>query len=188
MTSPRQWFHEKPARNAGTVPLVLCAWSTKLKGDHNMSKRVSLTHRKSNSCCVLTILLLACCFVLPAAAVLAIDHPTSNPYEARPVPPDGNLPYRIIPTPGGILIERDIMVAMPDGVKLACNIFRPDKPGKFPVILAMTPYGKDQTPPVFNPDGSYLPATYGPYRREGLRARRRCRPNENIDAHPLGRP
>ena len=73
-----------------------------------------------------------------------MNHPTSNPYETRPTP-DGYLTYQIIPVPDSLLIERDVMVAMPDGVKLACNVYRPDKPGKFPVILGMTPYGKDQS-------------------------------------------
>ncbi len=52
---------------------------------------------------------------------------------------------------------------MPDGVRLACNIFRPDKPGRFPVVVSMTPYGKDQTPPAFKPDGSPIPSAYTPF-------------------------
>ncbi len=44
------------------------------------------------------------------------------------------------------MIEKDVMVAMPDGVRLACNVYRPDKTGRFPVILGMTPYGKVDTP------------------------------------------
>ena len=32
---------------------------------------------------------------------------------------------------------------MSDGVKLAANVFRPDKPGRFPAILTFTPYSKD---------------------------------------------
>jgi len=116
---------------------------------------------KSNSFYRLVLLLASCLVLLPAVS-LAIDHPTSNPYETRPAP-DGYLAYEIIPTPGGLTIERDVMVTMQDGVKLACNVYRPDKPGRFPVIVAMTPYGKDQTPPVFNQDGSFLPNAYGPY-------------------------
>src|SRR5512147_663448 len=45
--------------------------------------------------------------------------------------------------PAGILIEKDIPVEMSDGVKLAANVFRPDKPGRFPAILTFTPYSKD---------------------------------------------
>ena len=85
--------------------------------------------------------------------------PTSNPYETCSSP-DGYLAYQIQPIPAGLAIEKDIIVAMPDGVKLACNVYRPKRSGKFPVILGMTPYGKDQTPPAYNPDGSFLPNSY----------------------------
>jgi predicted acyl esterase len=47
------------------------------------------------------------------------------------------------PLPKGIIVEKDVIVEMRDDCKLACNIFRPDKPGKFPVILDFTVYGKD---------------------------------------------
>lgn len=79
-----------------------------------------------------------------------MNHPTSNPYESRPTP-DGYLTYQIIPIPEHVVIEKDVMVAMPDGVRLACNVYRPDKTGRFPVILGMTPYGKDKTPPSTAP-------------------------------------
>lgn len=39
-------------------------------------------------------------------------------------------------------VEKNIMVPMRDGVCLAVDIYRPDTPGKFPVLLAMSPYGK----------------------------------------------
>jgi predicted acyl esterase len=93
------------------------------------------------------IMMAACMVALPVAS-LATDHPTSNPYETRPAA-DGYLNYQIIPTPEGLKVEKDVMVTMPNGIKLACNVFRPGKPGKFPVVLSMTPYGKDQTPPTF---------------------------------------
>ena len=107
------------------------------------------------------MLLFGCLVSVPALSP-AINHPTSNPYETRPSP-DGYLAYQIIPTPDGLLIEKDVLVAMPDGVKLACNVYRPNKSGKFPVILSMTPYGKDQTPPAYKPDGSPLPNAYSPF-------------------------
>jgi uncharacterized protein len=48
----------------------------------------------------------------------------------------------------GIAVSKNVMVPMRDGVKLACDIYRPTlngQPieGKFPVILERTPYGKD---------------------------------------------
>lgn len=38
--------------------------------------------------------------------------------------------------------EENVMVPMRDGTKLATNIHRPDAPGKYPVILIRSPYGK----------------------------------------------
>lgn len=46
-----------------------------------------------------------------------------------------------------VLVERDVMVAMRDGIKLACDVYRPAHDGQiveasFPVILERTPYDK----------------------------------------------
>jgi putative CocE/NonD family hydrolase len=48
----------------------------------------------------------------------------------------------------GVAVERDVMVEMRDGVRLATDVYRPARdgvalPGRFPVVLARTPYGKD---------------------------------------------
>jgi len=48
---------------------------------------------------------------------------------------------------GEMTVERDVMVAVRDGVRLACDVYLParhEKPlvGPFPVILERTPYGK----------------------------------------------
>src|SRR3990170_4256181 len=39
--------------------------------------------------------------------------------------------------------EKNLLVAMRDGVRLAIDIYRPDGEGRFPALLAMSPYGKD---------------------------------------------
>jgi predicted acyl esterase len=44
---------------------------------------------------------------------------------------------------GDILIEKDVAIPLLDGHVLYCNIFRPNRPGTFPPIIAFTPYGKD---------------------------------------------
>ncbi len=44
----------------------------------------------------------------------------------------------------GIKVERNIPVAMRDGVHLSINVFRPDARGKFPALLAMSGYGKEE--------------------------------------------
>ncbi|HLK59922.1 MAG TPA: CocE/NonD family hydrolase [Chthonomonadaceae bacterium] len=42
-----------------------------------------------------------------------------------------------------VKIEKKVMVAMRDGVHLATDIYRPDAPGTYPVILQRTPYGRE---------------------------------------------
>lgn len=41
-----------------------------------------------------------------------------------------------------IRTEANVRVPMRDGVTLAADIYRPDAPGKFPVILVRTPYNR----------------------------------------------
>ena len=45
-----------------------------------------------------------------------------------------------------IAIERDLAVPMRDGVRLFANLFRPAGDGSCPVIMSVTPYGKDKLP------------------------------------------
>jgi len=40
------------------------------------------------------------------------------------------------------IVERDVMIPMRDGVKLATDVYVPDSKGSFPVILMRTPYGR----------------------------------------------
>jgi putative CocE/NonD family hydrolase len=42
-----------------------------------------------------------------------------------------------------VKVERDVGVPMRDGVKLSTDIYRPEKDGKYPVILIRTPYKKE---------------------------------------------
>jgi predicted acyl esterase len=44
----------------------------------------------------------------------------------------------------GLLIEKDVDVAMRDGAQLKADVFRPDDSGKFPAILNLGPYQKDK--------------------------------------------
>ncbi|MBP2000026.1 putative acyl esterase [Paenibacillus shirakamiensis] len=46
-----------------------------------------------------------------------------------------------------VIMEKDVPIQMRDGVTIYVNIFRPDKPGKFPVVMSMDPYNKDGLPP-----------------------------------------
>lgn len=41
-----------------------------------------------------------------------------------------------------LVVERDVMVAMRDGVRLAADVYRPDDDAPHPVLMHRTPYGK----------------------------------------------
>ena len=51
-----------------------------------------------------------------------------------------------------VIRERNVMVTMRDGTRLATDVFRPDAPGRFPVLINRGPYGKDDY--VASPDHS----------------------------------
>jgi predicted acyl esterase len=42
-----------------------------------------------------------------------------------------------------MIIEQDIMIPMRDGVKLATDVYRPEREGKWPILLTCHPYDKD---------------------------------------------
>ena len=52
----------------------------------------------------------------------------------------------VFPLPEGIRVEKDVPVVMRDGVRISTNVFRPDKEGRFPVMMSFSPYGKDIDP------------------------------------------
>ncbi|WP_158917145.1 CocE/NonD family hydrolase [Caulobacter sp. S45] len=59
----------------------------------------------------------------------------------------GRDPAEAAETPYDVSLTSDVMVRMRDGVRLATDIYRPTRdgrplPGRFPVILERTPYGK----------------------------------------------
>ncbi|GHH27744.1 CocE/NonD family hydrolase [Lentzea cavernae] len=49
------------------------------------------------------------------------------------------------------VVDVDVAVPMCDGVALATNVWRPEGPGPFPVLLVRTPYGKDDAGTFGNP-------------------------------------
>jgi putative CocE/NonD family hydrolase len=44
-----------------------------------------------------------------------------------------------------VVVERDVMVPMTDGTRLAIDVYRPDAPGKFPALVERTPYDKTKS-------------------------------------------
>jgi putative CocE/NonD family hydrolase len=53
-------------------------------------------------------------------------------------------PPVVAPRGYGVVVDRDVAVAMRDGTKLFADVYRPDAAGRFPVILARTPYDRRQ--------------------------------------------
>jgi putative CocE/NonD family hydrolase len=51
--------------------------------------------------------------------------------------------YDRAPTYDGMVVEKDVLVPMRDGVKLAVDIYRPDTTEKLPALLAFSIYNKD---------------------------------------------
>lgn len=42
-----------------------------------------------------------------------------------------------------VKVDKDVMVKMHDGIHVAVDVYRPDAPGRFPVLYASSPYQKD---------------------------------------------
>jgi len=50
-----------------------------------------------------------------------------------------------------VLIESDVPVTVRDGTRLYVNVYRPNSPGTYPVIMSFTSYGKDTSPDKYPP-------------------------------------
>lgn len=58
-------------------------------------------------------------------------------------------PYRPTTRYSGRVEQRDVMVAMRDGVSLCVDVFRPDTGDQLPALLAIAPYNKELLSPEF---------------------------------------
>ena len=54
----------------------------------------------------------------------------------------------------GMVIEYDTSVKMRDGMKIYIDLFRPEKEGKYPVIICWGPYGKQGRPTIYSMMGN----------------------------------
>jgi putative CocE/NonD family hydrolase len=84
-------------------------------------------------------------FMLVALAVLELLVGPSAPY-GYAQPPKVNPRQAEF----GVVVEKNVMIPMQDGVRLAADIYRPARagkpaPGRFPALLTRTPYDKDGT-------------------------------------------
>src|SRR3954454_16111385 len=46
------------------------------------------------------------------------------------------------PAINGVVTDKDVPITMRDGIILSADVYRPDKPGRYPVIITQTPYNK----------------------------------------------
>jgi len=71
-----------------------------------------------------------------------------------------------------LAFEQDVPVPVSDGLVLRANVFRPDAPGRFPVIMAQGVYGKDvHFEDAFKPQWDQLLAVYPELARSGSTGR-----------------
>ncbi|MEO0495611.1 MAG: CocE/NonD family hydrolase, partial [Actinomycetota bacterium] len=54
-----------------------------------------------------------------------------------------------------VVVEDDVGVEVRDGTRLSTRVFRPAAPGRYPVVLALTAYGKDLGPDTY-PEVAYF--------------------------------
>ena len=80
-------------------------------------------------------------WLLAAAIALLTACADRNPANA----PAGESPgdARSLPELGNIVVDVNVAVPMRDGVVLRADVYRPPGPGKHPVLIMRTPYGKD---------------------------------------------
>ena len=62
----------------------------------------------------------------------------------RTLPAGFQLEPRFMPLPLDILLEKDSVVVLRDGVKIYVDVLRPAGAGKVPVVVAWSPYGKSR--------------------------------------------
>jgi putative CocE/NonD family hydrolase len=60
------------------------------------------------------------------------------------------------PATNGVVTEKNVPVAMRDGTVLSATVTRPDRPGRYPILLTQTPYGKDSISMFLGSGASYL--------------------------------
>jgi predicted acyl esterase len=56
------------------------------------------------------------------------------------------------PGPYAMRVDKDVCIPMRDGAQLRANVYRPDGPGRFPVLMTLGPYGKDVHLSEFMPE------------------------------------
>ena len=61
--------------------------------------------------------------------------------------------WRTSPREYGVTIERDVRVPVGKGLHIVADIYRPSAPGRFPVLLTMSPYHRGEQGMEMVPQG-----------------------------------
>jgi len=96
-------------------------------------------------CIGLLITLISVALVIPVSIVTISHSQEDNAMpKASPI-----YPIARAPLPPGVKLDANVYVTMRDYVKIAVDIYRPEKEGRYPTILSMSPYIKElqQWPP-----------------------------------------
>ena len=81
--------------------------------------------------------------LLTAALLIAHDSNAASAQKAVPTDQEQHIPVPLPGAPGdGMIIEKNVMIRMRDGVRLATDIYRPAGGDRYPVVLVRTPFGK----------------------------------------------
>src|SRR5262249_7704397 len=99
--------------------------------------------------------------VISCGALLASCQPTRTAVRETPVSGGltEHLAAKVAGQPGTMVVEKNVMVPMRDGVRLATDIYRPAGEGQFPVVLIRTPYGSE-TPELAKRGANYVAHGY----------------------------
>jgi predicted acyl esterase len=60
----------------------------------------------------------------------------------------------------GVIAERGVSIQVGDGIELLADIYRPDAPGRFPVVFAPSPYSKEAQAAAVMPVGFTYPRAW----------------------------
>jgi predicted acyl esterase len=97
--------------------------------------------------CIGSLIVLILVALLIPMSIVPIAHSQgdSSVPKASPI-------YPIVraPLPAGIKLDANVYVTMRDYIKIAVDIYRPEKDGRYPALLSMSPYIKElqQWPPI----------------------------------------
>ena len=94
------------------------------------------------------------CLVMVALLAVSCQPAPPKASEAAAVEPREAVAVSVADAPGGgMVVEKNVMVPMRDGVRLATDVYRPGGSERYPAVLVRTPYGSET--PQFAKKGLY---------------------------------